>query len=193
MPLCDSLSPCTWVLSLIAFSHRSAPYGYGWQQGLSVLAREVSMHAWGLRLRSARDALAIYRAPQCCLPVCLTPSAPLILAISELTTSGYPAYMCPRPNASSAALPDRPHMARGQDGSLLLSCMTLSFTTSRRFIPTLSRLSAAVRGSPRLCRLTGLVRCGREAFHRPHLILDDLISWSWSVASLALHGEQRAG
>src|SRR5713226_2009750 len=32
----------------------------------------------------------------------------------------------------------RPHMARGQDGSLLLSCMTLSFTTSRRFIPTLS-------------------------------------------------------
>src|SRR5258706_9411790 len=29
-------------------------------------------------------------------------------------------------------------MARGQDGSLLLSCMTLSFTTSRRFIPTLS-------------------------------------------------------
>jgi len=26
--------------------------------------------------------------------------------------------------------------------SLLLSCMTLSFTTSRRFIPTLSRLKA---------------------------------------------------
>src|SRR5260370_6474435 len=36
------------------------------------------------------------------------------------------------------ALTVRPHMARGQDGSLLLSCMTLSFTTSRRFIPTLS-------------------------------------------------------
>jgi len=29
-------------------------------------------------------------------------------------------------------------MARGQDGSLRLSCMTLSFTTPRRFIPTLS-------------------------------------------------------
>jgi len=27
--------------------------------------------------------------------------------------------------------------------SLLLSCMTLSFTTSRRFIPTLSRLKPA--------------------------------------------------
>src|ERR1700730_12615146 len=35
---------------------------------------------------------------------------------------------------------DRPHMGRGQDGSLLLSCMNLSFTTSRRFIPTLSGL-----------------------------------------------------
>jgi len=93
----------------------------GWPQGLSVLAREVSMHAWGLPPRSARDALAICRAPQYCLPVCLIPS-PLVLAISEFTTSGYPAYMCPCPT--------------------LLSCMILSFTTSRRFIPTLFRLSA---------------------------------------------------
>src|ERR1700681_708407 len=48
---------------------------------------------------------------------------------------GYPACTCPCPT-----LRERhyccPHMARGQDGSLLLSCMTLSFTTSRRFIPT---------------------------------------------------------
>jgi len=29
-------------------------------------------------------------------------------------------------------------MARGQDGSLRLSCMTLSFTAPRRFIPTLT-------------------------------------------------------
>src|SRR5262249_5648694 len=29
-------------------------------------------------------------------------------------------------------------MARGQDGSLRLSCMTLTFTAPRRFIPTLS-------------------------------------------------------
>jgi hypothetical protein len=28
-----------------------------------------------------------------------------------------------------------PRMTRGQDGSLLLSCVTLSFTTPRRFIP----------------------------------------------------------
>src|SRR5216683_1677462 len=29
----------------------------------------------------------------------------------------------------------RPRMTRGQDGSLLLSCVTLSFSTPRRFIP----------------------------------------------------------
>ena len=89
------------------------------------------MHAWGLRLRSAWCALALFRAPQYCLPVGLTPSAPLILPFSELTTSGYPAYMCPCPSflaplfGGSAwsilqrfkcALSVRPHMARGQDG-----------------------------------------------------------------------------
>jgi hypothetical protein len=43
-----------WVLSLIAFSHRSAAVRYGGQpRGLSVLARGASMHAWGLRLRRA--------------------------------------------------------------------------------------------------------------------------------------------
>src|SRR5215831_17187487 len=50
-------------------------------------------------------------------------------------------------------------MVRGQDGSLLLSCMTLSFTTSRRFIPT----------------LTSLVGCS------PHRLLDPatLRRWAW--------------
>ncbi|SPE24117.1 exported hypothetical protein [Candidatus Sulfopaludibacter sp. SbA3] len=75
MPLCDSLSPCMWDPLLTA---------HGWQQGLSVLVPEVSMHAWGLRLRRACDALAISRAPQYCLPVRPTPSASLVLAISEL-------------------------------------------------------------------------------------------------------------
>ncbi len=83
-------------------------------------------------MRSRLDALRY------CLAVCLTPSAPLILAISELTTSGYPAYMCPSPTLPVHRY-RRPHMVRGQDGPLLLSCVTLSFTTSRRFIPTLSR------------------------------------------------------
>ena len=51
---------------------------------------------------------------------------------------GYPAHICPWPTLQVQPH-DWPHMARGQDGSLLLSCMTLAFTTSRRFVPTLSR------------------------------------------------------
>jgi len=54
--------PADAHLGLIA--HRLLPSslrvsGSGPQQGLSVLAREVSMHAWGLRLRLACDALAM--------------------------------------------------------------------------------------------------------------------------------------
>src|SRR5215469_14927656 len=36
--------------------------------------------------------------------------------------------------------------ARGQDGSLRLSCMTLSFTAQRRFIPTLSSPGGILAG-----------------------------------------------
>ena len=56
------------------------------------------------------------------------------LVFSEL--HGQPAYT-PVPRFKGV-LAERPRRARGQDGSLLLSCMTLSFTTPRRFIPTLS-------------------------------------------------------
>src|ERR1035437_2048574 len=56
---------------------------------------------------------------------------------------GYPAYICPFPTLQVRPLHrSHTHMGRGQDGSLLLSCMTLSFTTSRRFIPTLTRPKA---------------------------------------------------
>lgn len=53
---------------------------------------------------------------------------------SELITQ--PAYApCPTLRVRPRGCP---RMARGQDGSLRLSCMTLSFTAPRRFIPTLS-------------------------------------------------------
>jgi hypothetical protein len=39
------------------------PTDHGRPRGLSVLAREVSMHAWGLRLRRACGALALAHAP----------------------------------------------------------------------------------------------------------------------------------
>jgi hypothetical protein len=48
--------------------------------------------------------------------------------------------LVPLPNASGARLYRRPRKGRGQDGSPLLSRVTLSFTTSRRFIPTQSSL-----------------------------------------------------
>jgi hypothetical protein len=49
---------------------------------------------------------SVQLAPQCCLPVCLPPSAPLILATSELIKlQGYPRLHVPLSNASSAPLP----------------------------------------------------------------------------------------
>jgi hypothetical protein len=44
----------------------------------------VSMRAWGLRLRRAASCSRGLRTLPCCLPVGLTPSAPMVLAISEL-------------------------------------------------------------------------------------------------------------
>ena len=60
---------------------------------------------------------------------------------------GYPAHICPWPTLQGRRY-RRPHMVRGQDGSLLLSSMTLAFTTSRRFIPTLSRPGPAPGPAP---------------------------------------------
>src|SRR5208337_2133184 len=73
------------------------------------------------------------RTPPCCLPYSVTPSAPWIARFRSSSTSGIPACICPCPTLQVQPR-DCPRMARGQDGSLLLSCMTLSFTTSRRFI-----------------------------------------------------------
>src|ERR1017187_4296582 len=86
-----------------------------------------------------RGALAKGRTPQCCLPVRLTPSALLILAFSELTISGYPAYMCPCPTLQVRGCPTALTWLGVRMDSLFLSCMTLSITTSRPFIPTLFR------------------------------------------------------
>jgi len=68
-----------------------------------------------------------------CLPVGVTPSAPRIPDFG----AQYPACIYPCPTLRVQPH-DCPRMARGQDGSLRLSCMTLTFTTPRRFIPTLS-------------------------------------------------------
>src|SRR5262245_52959845 len=90
------------------------------------------MHAWGPRLRRVATHLR-YRTPPCCLPVGVTPSAPRIPVFG----AQYPGCIYPCPTLQVQPH-DCPRMARGQDGSLRLSCMTLSFTAPRRFIPTLS-------------------------------------------------------
>ena len=105
----------------------------------------------GLRLRRA-TMHSRKRAPLYCLPHCLTPSAPwmddfgahnfgipsLHMPLSRLPCAPIRRLCLVVLQRFECALAVRPRMARGQDGSLLLSCMTLSFTTSRRFIPTLS-------------------------------------------------------
>jgi hypothetical protein len=108
MPLCDSRPPYTWRLSLIAFLHRPSPLRVRAATG-SLGSRvprgpPVSMRAWGLRLRRAAACSRLRPLP-CCLPVGLTPSAPMSLAISELIyfRDTQPTY-APDANASSAPL-----------------------------------------------------------------------------------------
>jgi hypothetical protein len=115
--------------------------GCGKPQGLSVLAREVSMHAWGLRLRSACDAQA-YNARHS-----IVSGLPDTVGASDFgyfgahQLQGYPAYMCPCPTLQVRRY-RRPRMVGARMVRYSFSCMTLAFTTSRRFIPTLSRQGA---------------------------------------------------
>jgi len=60
--------------------------------------------------------------------------------------SSLPSPHMPLSNASSAAL-RLPSHGSGSGWSLLLSCVTLSFTTPRRFIPTLSSLKGYATAS----------------------------------------------
>src|SRR6516225_5260612 len=76
-----------------------------------------------------------YASARCCLPGIRTPSAPRIGDFGAL----YPAYRYPCPTLRVRPY-DRPHMARGQGGSLRLPCTTLAFATPCRFIPALSRM-----------------------------------------------------
>src|SRR5215467_8412159 len=66
MPQYDSPSPFIRDLPLIAFSLRPTLLHDGRRRGLPVLALEVSLHAWGLRLRGT-TAHSHSRAQPCCL------------------------------------------------------------------------------------------------------------------------------
>ena len=71
-----------------------------------------------------------WRIRRCCLPPCGTTSA----LWSRLFRSSIPGLHVPLSTLRLQPC-DCKRMTRGQDGSLLLSCVTLSFTTPRRFIP----------------------------------------------------------
>jgi hypothetical protein len=132
MPPYDS--PLSFVkdLPLIAFSLRPTLLLCGRQRGLPVLAYEVSLHACGLRLRGTA-AHSRYRALPCCLLVRPHHGLPETFDFG----AQYPAYRYPCPTLQVQPY-GYPHMARGQDDSLYLSCTTLSFATPYRFIPALA-------------------------------------------------------
>src|ERR1035441_6220487 len=95
------------------------------------------MHAWGLRLRGAVRDLAL--------------AAPSVWPSAYRDSVGAPVRFC-RSSIPSLHVPlstlrgapcGTPRMTRGRDGSLLLSRMTLAFTTQCRFSPAHHDLSRA--------------------------------------------------
>src|SRR6516164_3873126 len=131
----DSPLPFVKDLPLIAFSFRPTWLHDGQPWGLPVLALEVSLHAWGLRLRGTA-AHSRKRAQPYRLLVFPHHGHPASVDFG----AQYPAYRCPCPTLQVRPR-GRPRMARGQDDSLDLSCTTLSFATSSRFIPALSGIA----------------------------------------------------
>jgi hypothetical protein len=90
-----------------------------------------------------------FRTRPYCLPHSLTASALQI----TLFEAQYSACRCPCSTLRRAPC-DALRMTRGQDGSLLLSCVTLSFTTHCRFSPahqTESPRHVACRGKGESC------------------------------------------
>src|ERR1700691_469209 len=67
---------------------------------------------------------------------------------------GIPSLHVPLSNASSAGLPAALTWLGVRMVSLFLSCMTLAFTTPRRFIPTLSRRKRLPHKNANLCAPT---------------------------------------
>ena len=121
------------------------PFGCGRLRGLSVLARGVSMHAWGLRLRrvAAHSHLFAHRVLSFRLAGHRRhPDS----AISELNTQ--PAYSPVQ--RFKCGLSTALAWLGARVVCCAFLCMTLSFTTPRRFIPTLSRLEARSTQADRL-------------------------------------------
>jgi hypothetical protein len=140
--LCRRSTPCRRTRGSCSLSPSPTdppPCGSGWPQGLSVLACPEGPQF--RCMRGVYDSAVPASRSRISRFTVLPSGSPDTVGASDFgyfgahQLQGYPACICPCPTLWVRRY-RRPHMARGQDGSLLLSCMTLSFTTSRRFIPT---------------------------------------------------------
>ena len=113
--------------ALLRPARRMIAGGHRW--GLPVLVHGVSRRARGLGLRRVHGRLAL--ALTAVLPSATWYNVGAPDAIFRSSIPGLPVPL------STLRWPPRgwPRKTRGQDGSLLLSCMTLSFPTPCRFIP----------------------------------------------------------
>jgi len=103
------------------------------RRGLPVLVHVVSWRAWGLRLRGTPDRLAFSPALVWPSPSVHRVGVPIYDFRSSIPSPPMPLFtLRPAPR-------DTARKTRGQVGSLLLSCRTLSFLTTCRFIPALGR------------------------------------------------------
>jgi hypothetical protein len=93
----------------------------------------VSWRAWGLRLRGTHDKLAFTPATVLPSPSVHRVGVPIYDFRSSIPSPPMPLFTL-RPVPRGTA-----RKTRGQVGSLLLSCGTLSFPTTCRFIPALGR------------------------------------------------------
>src|SRR5436190_7607695 len=117
--------------------------GDGCCWGLPVLAHEVSKHAWGLRLRRVRVGLALSSFT-------LLPSAPedsVGTPDGEGFRSSISCLLVPLSTLHRLSRDDQ-CMTRGQDGLLFLSCRTLSFLASCRFIPAFVAVGTRITPRP---------------------------------------------
>jgi hypothetical protein len=130
----DSSPPFMPASRLSAFSGRSTPIA-------GVDSTEFSRFSCMkfLSVRGVYDYAGPPSGSRSRLPGVLpSPSVHKVGAPNWFFEAQYPAHQCPC-LCFAPLLTVSPRKTRGQDGSLLLSCETLSFSTSCRFIPALGQ------------------------------------------------------
>jgi hypothetical protein len=126
-----------WIMY---FSNRPAHNCVSGVDGTSRFSREKFPCMPGVFDRAEPDECSRFRIYQYCLPHIGTASGALI---SDHFHGSIPCLHVPLPTLHVQPC-DYPRMTRGQVGSLRLTCTTLAFAISRRFIPAHSNLVQSV-------------------------------------------------